>query len=132
MALRAGDQHRRVAGRPYPVREHNAARLVDRVRHRPYAPERRRLPAERPAAARHVAPRALRRQPGHEGREVARRGVVAADGGRAAAPAAPPLRPRPGPPVPLHRRAAGRAPLVIHGAPSEKPTFCHGFHYMTW
>lgn len=45
---RAGDQHHRVAGHPYPAHEHDAARRVNRVAHRPYVPERRRPPAERP------------------------------------------------------------------------------------
>lgn len=79
VALRAGDQHHRAPGHPYPVHEHDAVHLVDRFGHRPYPPERRRPPAERPAAARHVALRVLRQQPGDEGREVARRGVVAVD-----------------------------------------------------
>lgn len=45
---RAGDQHHRVTGHPYPAHEHDVARRVNRVAHRPYVPERRRPPAERP------------------------------------------------------------------------------------
>lgn len=120
VGVAAGDEHDDVPGEVYPVDVHDAVHLVHHVRHGPDGPEAGREPAEAPAPAGHVPLRRLAEQPPEKGVEVPRRRVVAVDGARPAALAAPSLRPRARPAVALHGPAARRAFHRFHQHPREQ------------
>lgn len=120
VGVAAGNEHDDVPGEVYPVDVHDAVRLVHHVRHGPDGPEAGREPAEAPAPAGHVPLRRLAEQPPEKGVEVPRRRVVAVDGARPAALAAPSLRPRARPAVALHGPAARRAFHRFHQHPREQ------------
>ena len=123
VGIAAGDEHHDVPGEVYPVDVHDAVHLVHDVWHGPDGPEAGREPAEAPAPARHVPLRRLAEQPPEEGVEVPRRRVVAVDGARPAALAAPSLRPGARPAVALHGPAARRAFHRFHQHPPRTMTF---------
>lgn len=130
--LGARDEYAQAAVQVYAVHKDDAVDLVHDVGHGPDLPEALRSAPEGPPLAGHGALGILGKKPTDEGVEVREVGTVGMDRGGAATPAAPPLRPRARAPVPLHRLAAGRADLIIHGITPEKRKFLTVSRVMSW